>query len=58
MAIRGTDPESYVTEYTLVYEKNSSQGCKKLLPSKQGTTQINSTIPALRMAQIQAIIWL
>jgi len=24
MALRGTDPESYITEYTLVYEDNQS----------------------------------
>ena len=25
MALRGTDPESYITEYTLVYEDNARQ---------------------------------
>ena len=26
MALRGTDPESYIAEYTLVYEENSGVG--------------------------------
>ena len=26
MALRGTDPESYITEYTLVYEDSNSSG--------------------------------
>jgi hypothetical protein len=27
MALRGTDPETYITEYPLVYKKNSCFGC-------------------------------
>jgi len=29
MALRGTDPESYITEYTLVYEDNPAPGSRR-----------------------------
>ena len=36
----GTDPESYITEYTLVYEENnriSSERCSEWAVARQGT---------------------
>ena len=56
MALRGTDPESYITEYTLVYEddKGSSllQLAAALSESKSEATAVEPTIEATIVGQV------
>jgi len=39
----GTDPESYITEYILVYEENIQVGCAR--PGRGGGLWVGNSVP-------------
>ena len=59
MIYSGTDPESYITECTLVYEDNFfvPEGFRGPLLSEEGTPSMVLKTFVLKMAQAKARIW-
>ena len=49
MLYSGTDPESYITEYTLVYEEQSTQACMPLRGLGLRVTGLGLRIQGLRL---------
>jgi hypothetical protein len=45
MAFRGSDPESNITEYTLVYEEKKKKKMRKGLPLQGGTQMRDEAAP-------------